>query len=60
MVVTGGLPMLMKKSARVADWLVAVYRSVAVDSLMISLVIRIRFVYGFCLIWDSSFSRVWL
>jgi len=29
-------------------------------SLMFYLVIRIRFVYGFCLIWNLSPSRVWL
>ena len=39
---------------------VAVYRSIAEDSLMFSLVIRIRFVYGFRLISNSSSSRVWL
>jgi len=58
MAVTGSLPMTLKKSAEVADWLVVVYRSVTEDSLMFSLVIRIRFVYGFRLIWNSSPSRV--
>ena len=58
MVVKGGLPMVMKKSAGVADLLVVVSQSVTGDSLMLSLVIRIRFVYGFRLIWNSSPSRV--
>jgi len=60
MAVTSGLPMLMKKDARIADWLMTVYRSVVDDSLMFSLVIRVRLVYGFRLIWNLSPSRVWL
>jgi len=50
MVVKGGLPMVMKKSAGVADLLVMVCRSVEEDNLMLSIVIRFCFVYGFCLI----------
>jgi len=50
--------MVMEKDAGVADWLITVYRSVVEDSLMLSLVIRVRFVYGFRLIWNSSSSRV--
>jgi len=50
MMVKAGLPMVMEKDAGVADGLVAVYRSVVEDSLMFSLVIRVRFVYGFRLI----------
>jgi len=60
MAVKGGLPMIVKKSAEVANWLMTVYRSVVGDSLMFSLVIRVRFVYGFHFIWNSSSSRVWL
>ena len=60
MVVKDGLPMILKRSAEVADWLMTVYRSVVEDSLMFSLVISVRFVYGFRLIWNSSSSRVWL
>ena len=60
MIVKSGLPMVMEKDAGVADWLITVYRSVVEDSLMFSLVIRDRCVYGFCLIWNSSSSRVWL
>ena len=56
----GGLPMVMGKDAGVADWFVAVYRSDMEDSLMFSLVIRVCFVYGFRLIWNSNSSRVWL
>ena len=52
MAVTGSLPMTLEKSAEVADWLVAVYRSVTKDSLMFFLVVRVRFVYGFRLIWN--------
>jgi len=60
MTVKGGLPMVMEEDAGVTDWFVAMYRSVVDDSLMFSLVIRVRFVYGLCLIWNSSSSRVWL
>jgi len=52
--------MVVKEDAGVVDWLVVVYRSVTVDSLIFSLVIRIRFVYEFCLVWNLSSSRVWL
>ena len=38
----------------------AVSRSVTGGSLMFFLVIRIRFVYDFGLIWNLSPSRVWL
>jgi len=60
MTVEGGLPMVVEEDAGVADWLVTVYQSVTEDSLMFSLVIRVRFVYGFRLFWNSSSSRVWL
>jgi len=60
MAVKGGLPMVMEKSVGVVDRLVAVYRSVVEDDLMFSIVIRVCFVYGFCAIWNSSPSRVWL
>ena len=60
MAMKGGLPMVIEEDARVANWLIAVYGSVVEDSLMFSLVIRVRFVYGFCSIWNLSPSRVWL
>ena len=54
----GVLPMVIEEDAGVADCLIAMYRSVVEDSLMFSLVIRVRFVYGFCSIWNLSPSRV--
>jgi len=42
--------MVMEKGAGVVDRLMAVYRSVVEDDLMLSIVIRVCFVYGFCLI----------
>ena len=60
MTVEGGLPMVKEKDAGVAGWLITVYRLLMEDSLIFSLVIRVRFVYGFCLIWNLSSSRVWL
>jgi len=56
--VKGGLPMILKRIVGVADWLVAVCRSITEDSLIFSLVIRVYFVYGFRLIWNLSSSRV--
>ena len=60
MTVEGGLPMVVEEDAEVADWFVTVHRSVVEDGLMFSLVIRVCSVYGFCLFWNSSSSRVWL
>jgi len=56
----GGLPMVMEKGAGVVILLMAVYRSVVEDGLMLSIVIRVYFVYRFCLIWNLNPSRVWL
>jgi len=53
-----GLLMIMKKSAGVIDRFMVVYRSVVGNNLMLSIVVRVCFVYGFCLIWNSSPSRV--
>jgi len=60
MTVESGLPMVVEEDARVADWLVTIHRSAVEDSLTFSLFIRVRFVYGFRLIWNLSPSRVWL
>ena len=53
-----GLPMVMKKSAGVVDRFMVVYRSVVGNNLMLSIVVRVCFVNGFCLIWNSSPSHV--
>jgi len=58
MAMRGGLPMVMKKGAGVVDRLMGVCRSVVEDNLMLSIVIRVCFVYGSCLIWNSSPSHV--
>jgi len=50
MAMRGGLPMIMEKGAGVVDRLMVVYRSVVEDDLMLSIVIRVCFVYGFYLI----------
>jgi len=42
--------MVMEKGAGVADRLMVVYRTVVEDDLMLFIVIRVCFVYGFCLI----------
>jgi len=56
----GGSPMVMEKGAGVVDRLMVVCRSVVEDNLILSIVVRVCFVYGFRLIWNSSPSRVWL
>jgi len=56
----GGLPMVMEKGVGVVDRLMVVYQSVVEDDLMLSIVIRVCFVYGFRSIWNSSPSHVWL
>jgi len=60
MAMKSGLLMVMEKGAGVVDRLMAVYRSVVDDDLIFSIVIRVRFVYGFRSIWSSSPRRVWL
>jgi len=51
-------PMVMEKGVGVVDQVAVVYRSVVEDNLMLSIVIRVCFIYGFYLIWNSSSSRV--
>jgi len=47
MTMGNGLPMIMEKGVRVAGRLTVVYRSVVGDGLMLSIVIRVRFVHKF-------------
>jgi len=58
MAMRGGSPMVIEKGIGVVDRLMVVYRSVVEDNLMLSIVIRVCFVYEFRLIWNSSPSRV--
>jgi len=60
MATEGDLPMDMKEGTRIDDRVVMVCRTVVGDNLMLSIVVRVCFVYGFCLIWNSSPSHVWL
>ena len=46
MAMGGGSSMVMKKSAGVVDRFMVVYRSVVGNNLMLSIVIRVCFVYG--------------
>jgi len=50
MAVKGGLPMVMEKGAGVVDRLMAMYRSIVEDGSILSVVVRVYFVYGFHLI----------
>ena len=45
MAMRGGLPMVTETGAGVVDRLMVVYRSVVEDDLMLSIVIRVFFVY---------------
>jgi len=47
-----------KEGTRIDGRMVMVCRSIVEDNLMLSIVVRVCFVYGFCLIWNSSPSRV--
>jgi len=58
MAMKGDLPMITKGGAGIVDRMVMVCRSVVVDKLMFSIVIRVCFSYRFCSIWNSSPSRV--
>ena len=58
MATKGDLPMDTKGGAGIVDQMVIVCRSVVVDRLMFSLVVRVCFAYGFRSIWNLSPSRV--
>jgi len=50
MAMRGGLPMIMEEDTEVVDRFMVVCRSVVEDDLILSIVIRVCFVHGFCLI----------
>jgi len=58
MATKGDLPIYIKGGAGIVDQMVMVCRSVVVDRLMFSIVVRVCFAYGFRSIWNSSPSRV--
>ena len=58
MAMKGDSPMVTKGSAGIVDQMVMMCRSVVVDKLMFSIVIRVCFAYGFRSVWNSSRSRV--
>jgi len=51
---------MRRKNLEVADRLVEVFQFVTGGQFYIFLSYLDRFVYGFCLIWNSNSSRVWL
>jgi len=55
-----GLPMIRRKNLKVADCPMEVSQFVTGGWFYVFLSYLNRFVYGFCLIWNSSSSRVWL
>jgi len=58
MAMKGDSPMVTKRGAGIVDRMVMVCRSVVVDKLMFSIVIRVCFAYEFRSIWISNPSRV--
>jgi len=58
MAIEGDLPMNTEEGTRVDGRMVIMCRLVVEDNLMLSIVVRVCFVYGFCLIWNLSPSRV--
>ena len=52
------LPMGTKGGIGIDDQMMMVCRSVVVDKLMFSIVVRVCFQYGFHSIWNSNPSRV--
>ena len=48
----GDLPIIAKESVRLAKKIMTVRRPPRMDKLMFSIVIRVCFVYGFCLVWN--------
>ena len=52
--------MIRRKNLMVADWPMEVSQFVVGGWFYVFLSYLNRFVYGFCLIWNSSSSHVWL
>ena len=46
------MPMIVEEGVGIIGKIVVVCRSPRIDKLIISIVIRVCFVYGFCLIWN--------
>jgi len=44
--------MIVEKGVGIVGKMMMVCRSLRIDKLMISIVIRVYFVYGFCLVWN--------
>jgi len=58
MAVMRSLPMIQKEDVEIADWSMVVFRFVAGRWFCVFLSYLNRFVYGFCLDWNLSPSRV--
>ena len=50
----------MEKGVGIVEEIVVACRLPRMDKLMISIVIRVCFVYRFCLVWKQNSSRTWL
>ena len=54
------VPMIVEEGVGIVRKMVVVCRSPRIEKLMISIVIRVCFVYGFCLVSNWNPSRTWL
>ena len=48
----GNLPMIAEEGVGLAEKMITVHQPARIDKLMFSIVIRVCFVYGFCLVWN--------
>ena len=46
------LPMIVEEGVGIVGKMMMVCRSPRIDKLMFSIIIRVCFVYGFCLVWN--------
>jgi len=53
------MPMLVEEDVGIIRKMM-VCRSPRIDKLLFSIIIRVCFVYGFCLVWNLNPSRTWL
>ena len=54
------MPMMVEEDIGIVGKMMTVCRSPRVDKLLFSIIIRVCFVYGFCLVWKLNPSRTWL
>jgi len=56
----GDLPMIVKEDVEVVRGTMVVCQSPRMDKLLFSIIVRVYFMYEFCLIWNYNPSHIWL